>query len=162
VAAFRATLEEVTAADLIVHVRDISHPDTEAQRRDVEAVLDEIGVRGEGGAGIPTIEAWNKLDLLDAAEAERVAAEADRRGDVVALSALAGHGVDTLARTLGDMLTQGSRVHDIELSASDGAAIAWLHANGEVLTQESEGEILRLAVRLSEKDWARFAATQDG
>src|SRR3712207_9469357 len=81
VAAFRATLEEVISADLIVHVRDISHPDSDAQREDVEAVLVEIGAGGEGGA--PLIEAWNKIDLLEGEEAERVRAEETRREGVV-------------------------------------------------------------------------------
>src|SRR5207237_5748356 len=93
VAAFRATLEEVISADLIVHVRDISHPDSDAQRADVEAVLKEIGVE-EGGA--PRLEAWNKVDLLDAEAAARLRAEAARREDVVVLSALSGQGMGRL------------------------------------------------------------------
>ena len=91
VAAFRATLEEVVSADLIVHVRDISHPDSDAQRADVEQVLAEIGA-GEA----VRIEAWNKIDLLGAEEAARVRAEAARREDVAVLSALSGEGVEPL------------------------------------------------------------------
>ncbi len=90
VAAFRATLEEVISADLIVHVRDISHPDTEAQRQDVEQVLTEIGAMGEGEGRPPLIEAWNKIDRLEAEEAERVQAEAERRENVVRISASGG------------------------------------------------------------------------
>src|SRR5205085_2328870 len=92
VAAFRATLEEVVSADLIVHVRDISHPDSEAQRADVELVLREIGAQ----EGAPRLEAWNKTDLLADEEAARLRAEAARRDDVVLLSALTGEGTDAL------------------------------------------------------------------
>src|SRR3546814_17970930 len=92
VAAFRATLEEVVSADLIIHVRDISHPDSEAQRIDVERVLEEIGAAGEGDS--PLIEAWNKIDALPPNEAERIRAEAARQEDVAKLSAMTGVGVD--------------------------------------------------------------------
>jgi GTP-binding protein HflX len=153
VAAFRATLEEVTAADLIVHVRDIAHPDSDAQAQDVAAVLGEIGV-----AGIPMIEAWNKIDMLDPEAAERTAAEAARREDVVTLSALTGEGVDRLQRILSQRLGEGSRIRSVTLDAGDGAAIAWLHAHGEVIGKESGGAQVTLDVRLSEADWARFAA----
>lgn len=158
VAAFRATLEEVVSADLIVHVRDISHPDTDAQAADVEHVLAEIGVTGEGAA--PVIEAWNKVDVLDAPEAESVAAEAVRRDDVVLLSALTGNGVDVLAATLSARLTAGSRVRHIEIEAGDGAAIAWLHAHGEVISQSQSGETISVEVRLSEADWDRYCARE--
>ena len=156
VAAFRATLEEVVAADLVVHVRDISHPDREAQRADVETVLAEIGVAREEGARM--IEAWNKIDALDSDEAERVSAEAARREDVVTISALTGAGVDDLLGCAGRQLRSGASVRSISLSAGDGEAIAWLHAHGEVLGQEQDGLETRLEVRLSDADWARFQA----
>ncbi|WP_157217215.1 GTPase HflX [Flavisphingomonas formosensis] len=156
VAAFRATLEEVTSADLILHVRDIAHPDTDAQRSDVEHVLAEIGAIGEGGA--PMIEIWNKIDKLDAEAAAHVVAEAARRDDVMIVSALTGEGLDALRQGVSARLNHGSRIHTIMLPASDGAALAWLHANGEVLDQEAEGEHVAMNVRLSEKDWARFEA----
>jgi GTPase len=97
VAAFRATLEEVISADIIVHVRDISHPDTDAQREDVEQLLKEIGA-GEA-AGQPMLEAWNKIDLLLPEEAESVRAEAGRKDGVIPISALGGDGVADLVRT---------------------------------------------------------------
>jgi GTP-binding protein HflX len=156
VAAFRATLEEVITADIIVHVRDISHPDTEAQAADVDHVLAEIGATREGGA--PMIEAWNKLDALDEETRVRVLAEAGRAGDVVPISALSGEGVDALSRALSERLNRGARVHSFDLPASDGAAIAWLHSHGEVLSSDAEGETIHLDVRLSEADWARYAA----
>ena len=156
VAAFRATLEEVTAADVIVHVRDIAHPDSDAQAADVVAVLAEIGV--SEGQGAPMIEAWNKIDLLPPEDADAVSAEAARRDDVVPLSALSGEGVDDLRRTVSALLTKGSRVRTVTLNASEGARIAWLHAHGEVLGQEADGEQLTIDVRMTEPEWARFQA----
>jgi len=156
VAAFRATLEEVISADLIVHVRDISHPDSDAQRADVEQVLKEIGA-GEG-AGQALIEAWNKIDLLDAEEGERVRAEAARREDVVLISALTGAGIDNLLECAGEHLRKGSKLHTVTLAPAEGEAIAWLHAHGEVVSRRNEGVDTVLEVRISEADWARFEA----
>jgi GTP-binding protein HflX len=154
VAAFRATLEEVTTADIIIHVRDMSHPDTEAQAEDVAAVLAEIGATGEDG--VPMIEAWNKVDLLDEESADALRAEAARRDDAVVLSALTGDGVNDLRRAFSDRLSRGARVRTVRLSASDGAAIAWLHQNGEVLATDTSGEIVSVDVRISDVNWARF------
>jgi GTP-binding protein HflX len=156
VAAFRATLEEVTAADLILHVRDIAHPDSEAQRADVLAVLKEIGVGPEAGEGAPIIEVWNKLDALDPEAHERVVADAARDEDVIAISALTGEGIDDLRRDVAERLMAGARVHSIDLAAGDGGAIAWLHQHGEVLDQAMAGETLTMDVRLSPDEWARF------
>ena len=153
VAAFRATLEEVVAADLVIHVRDVSHPDHEAQRLDVEQVLAEIGAAGEG---VASIEAWNKIDAVPPDQAERIRAEAARREEVVVVSALSGRGVDDLLACAAEHLRKGSRVRKITLSAAAGEAIAWLHANGEVIDQRSEGLETEYEVRLSDADWARF------
>ena len=152
VAAFQATLEEVVAADILIHVRDIAHPDSEAQRTDVEAVLDEIGVAAE----TPRIEAWNKLDLLDAARRADVVAEASHRADVMAISALDGDGVAALIETVATRLTSGHRRYTIALDASDGAGAAWLHAHGEVLGQTSDGVETLVDVRLAAADHERF------
>ncbi len=160
VAAFRATLEEVISADLIVHVRDISHPDTEAQRQDVEQVLTEIGAMGEGEGRPPLIEAWNKIDRLEAEEAERVQAEAERRENVVRISAIGGEGVDRLIAAAAERLSEGNRLRRVTLSASDGEAIAWLHANGEIVDQRVDDLETELEVRLSDADWARFQNRQ--
>ncbi len=157
VAAFRATLEEVISADLIVHVRDISHPDAEAQREDVETVLAEIGAGGEGGALL--IEAWNKIDAPAPDALDRIRAEAARRDEVVLLSALSGEGIDDLLDCMAAHLRKGSSVRMVRLPAAvAGEAVAWLHANGEVLSQRSEGLETELEVRLSDADWARFDA----
>jgi len=154
VAAFRATLEEVVSADLIIHVRDISHPDSEAQRLDVEQVLEEIGAAGESGQ--PMIEAWNKIDLLGGEDAERVRTEAKRREDVVLISALTGDGVEGLLTCAAEHLRKGATVRTVRLPIDAGEAIAWLHANGEVLDQRPDTLETEYQVRLSEADWARF------
>ncbi|MGH6781578.1 MAG: GTPase HflX [Sphingomonadaceae bacterium] len=158
VAAFRATLEEVTAADLILHVRDIAHPDSEVQKADVEHVLREIGIDIAGEGGIPVLEAWNKADLLSGEAREEILGEAARREDVAVLSAISGEGVDDLRATVAACLTQRNRVRTIRVSQSDGAAIAWLHANGEVVDRVEEGDFIRFEVRLSDLDWGRFEA----
>ena len=113
VAAFKATLEEVVSADLLLHVRDIAHPDTEAQANDVEAVLTEIGVDDQ----TPRIEVWNKLDLLPD-EREAAVARAGREGDVVAVSASDGEGIDALIAHLSTTLTAAHRRYDMTLDAS--------------------------------------------
>jgi GTP-binding protein HflX len=155
VAAFRATLEEVNAADLIVHVRDVSHPDSDAQSADVETVLKEIGaIDGEGSA--PLIEAWNKIDALDDAARGQLRNAADRRADVIALSALTGEGIEDLRLLIAERLDRGSAVHDVRLRLSDGENLAWLHRNGSVLDQHVEGEIMHVSVKLSAIDWDRF------
>jgi GTP-binding protein HflX len=159
VAAFRATLEEVTTADIIVHVRDMSHPDSEAQAEDVARVLIEIGAVGEGES-TPMFEAWNKVDMLDAEAAAKLRAESARRDDAVVLSALTGEGVDDLRRAVSDRLSRGARVHTVRLPASDGAAVAWLHQHGEVLASDATGEVVNLDVRISDVDWARFEARE--
>ncbi|HEY0148475.1 MAG TPA: GTPase HflX [Allosphingosinicella sp.] len=158
VAAFRATLEEVISADLIIHVRDISHPDSDAQRADVEAVLSEIGARREGGA--PLIEAWNKIDVPNAEEQESIYAEAERREDVVVISARTGDGVEQLLHCAGEHLHKGARIRRVTLAADAGEAIAWLHAHGEVVSQSTEGMETEFEVRLSDADWARFQSRQ--
>lgn len=156
VAAFHATLEEVVDADIIIHVRDIAHEDTEAQREDVLSVLTEIGAGGEGGA--PVLEAWNKIDLLDPEDRAAREAEALKHDDIVLISALAGDGVETLIKILSDRLTSAHRLRHIELGMANGAAIAWLHSNGSVESERVEGERIALDVRLSDVNFARFQA----
>jgi GTP-binding protein HflX len=164
VAAFRATLEEVTAADLILHVRDIVHPDSDAQRADVLSVLREIGVGpdverdGEADLPAPILEIWNKLDALDPDERERLEGDAHRREDVVAISALTGEGMDGLRRIVANRLLKGSEVHHVTLPITDGAGLAWLHEHGEVLEQTADSETMALDVRLAPAEWDRFRA----
>ena len=154
IAAFRATLEEVQSADLVVHVRDMSHPDHEAQRDDVEDVLQSLGLADEGAP--PRLEAWNKVDLLSADERRRLLGEAARRDDVVTISALKGDGIDLLREKLAEKLRSGEQVHEVRLPAGQGDRIAWLHARGEVLNQQIDHDEVHLSVRLSPENWARF------
>ena len=158
IAAFRATLEEVREADLLVHVRDIAHPDSEAQREDVDDVLTSLGL-GEEGAP-PRIEAWNKVDLLAAEERERLRGEAGRREDVIAISAVTGEGLEALRECMAEKLRNGEQVHKIRLPTTDGSKIAWLHSRGEVLDQRLNHDELELSVRLSPDNWARFQALE--
>jgi len=166
VAAFRATLEEVTAADIILHVRDIANPDTESQKLQVLKVLGEIGiVDGEGGEPtIPVIEVWNKWDLLDKQRAaeldEIVAARTDDK--VIPVSALTGQGCDALLEAVSDALTSDARLYTFVLPAGDGQRIAWLHAHGEVVEETDGGEgpsgpQLRLQVKLSPREFGRYS-----
>ena len=153
VAAFRATLEEVASADLILHVRDIAHPDSDAQAADVEAVLASLGLDEDDSP--PRLEVWNKVDLLDDERREAVLADAGRK-NVVAVSALTGEGVEQLRQSLATELHSGAHTHHIQLDAADGTRAAWLHARGDVLDQRSDGDQLHLAVKLSPENWARF------
>ena len=165
VAAFRATLEEVTAADVILQVRDIANPESAAQKRQVIEILTELGViEGEGGhSKMPILELWNKWDLLDEGrrlELEPLAANDDA---VLPLSAVTGFGVEELRERLGRLLTSGARLHSITVPASDGARIAWLHRHGEVVAEAEagEGELRRIDVRLTDKEFGRFEALAD-
>jgi GTP-binding protein HflX len=156
VAAFRATLEEVVAADLILHIRDMAHPDSEAQAADVEAVLETLGLGKTDSP--PRLEVWNKIDTLDPVDRAALCNEADRRDDVIAISALTGEGIDRLRDAISAELTTGSQVHRLTLPAGEGERLAWLHSRGEVLDQQVDGDMLQLAVRLSPDNWARFQA----
>jgi len=158
IAAFRATLEEVREADLLVHVRNMAHPDREAQREDVDDVLSSLGLAEEGAP--PRMEAWNKVDLLHGDERERLYEEAGRREDVMPISAVTGEGLDALRERMAERLRSGEQVHQIRLSTSDGGRIAWLHSRGEVLDQKVDDDALELSVRLSPDNWARFQALE--
>ena len=154
VAAFRATLEEVAASDLILHVRDIAHPDSDAQAADVEAVLTSLGLSEENSP--PRMEVWNKLDMLPPEERNELLGEVERRENVAAVSALTGEGVDQLRETIAHLLHSGSQTHHVRLNAGDGTRIAWLHARGDVVEQHADGDQIHLAVKLSPENWARF------
>ena len=164
VAAFRATLEEVTAADVIVHVRDIASPESKAQRRQVLQVLEDLGLVEEGNAAkIPIVEVWNKWDLLSTERAtelrEIIAARPDEI--IVPTSALTGEGSSILLERIGAMLTAGAKLHQFVLPAADGQRLAWLHAHGEVIEEAEAGEgeagpERRLTVRLTPRELGRF------
>ncbi|OAN70379.1 GTPase HflX [Rhodobacteraceae bacterium EhC02] len=137
VAAFRATLEEVLGAHLIVHVRDISHPDTEAQARDVRDILASLGLSDS----VPLIEVWNKIDRLDPATREAVLASAARHDQVQAISAVTGEGLDALLAAMTAKLETARHPATINLSFAEGRKRAWLHDQGvvEAETQTDDG-----------------------
>lgn len=163
VAAFRATLEEVTAADAILHVRDMANPAHQAQKSQVMAVLAELGVvdRETGESAIPILEVWNKLDLLDGVLKEELTESADARDNVEIISALTGEGVDALLERVGALLTSKAKEMTFTVPLSDGRKIAWLHAHGDVLQEEDEGSsegvpMRKLIVRLNPKELGQF------
>jgi GTP-binding protein HflX len=167
VAAFRATLEEVTAADLILHVRDIASAETEGQKRQVLAVLEDLGVIPEEGgeSTIPILEVWNKWDLLEGSEADDLKAFVTEREDesVAMISALTGEGCDKLRAAIGEHLTVGAKLYTFLLPAQDGERLAFLHARGKIISEQVEedresGPMVRLQVKLSERELGRFAA----
>ena len=139
VAAFRATLEEVIEADIILHVRDVSHEDTEAQMQDVETVLRGLGI--EDDAGERMIEVWNKIDLLDAegrARLENLAARQPKEREPALVSAISGEGTDQLIAMIAQRLSRKRTEIALLLDPEDGAGISWLHRNTEVIERHTE------------------------
>ncbi len=158
VAAFRATLEEVISADIIVHVRDISHSETDAQRDDVLQILRDLGVLDdEDAANQPRmLEVWNKIDLLDAEKREDLSALARRHDDVLMISAQTGEGVDAFKAHLSALIAKGNLVRSVRLKASDGAALAWLHARGTINSQIVDEDLVTVEASLSRQLWGQF------
>ena len=139
IAAFRATLEEVVAADLLLHVRDVSHPETDAQYHDVVTVLADLGIDADSEAA-PILEVWNKADRLAAnSRAETALALTRRNRPAVLVSALTGEGIDALRAALDAEFGRHDEVFDLEIPASEGRLLSWLHANTEVIDQKTEG-----------------------
>ena len=164
VAAFRATLEEVTAADIICHVRDMANPAHSAQKKQVMEVLADLDVveRETGASEIPILEVWNKADLLGGEDLAKLR-EASEGQEAVLISAATGMGLDVLLARVAQMLTTTAKEITVILPLSDGRTIAWLHAHGEVLSEEGAGEgedgpLTRLTVRLNPKELGQYAA----
>jgi GTP-binding protein HflX len=148
VAAFRATLEEVLEADIILHVRDISHEDAEAQQRDVDAVLRQLGIDPHTGR---ILEVWNKIDLFSPEEREKLANIAARRGGehrCLLVSAETGEGVEALLAAIEDTLAATRVTLDLSIDASDGEGISWLHRNSEVLNKQLHDGRFDMTVRV--------------
>jgi GTPase len=163
VAAFRATLEEVVEADLVIHVRDAHHPDSEAQRGDVLAVLAALGLPDPALAGASEdrmIEAMNKLDLLDPTARAGLANHALRNPQSVALSAATGEGCATLLELIDRCLETAGRPLRLDVPLSDGKTLAWIYRHGEVLGRRDDNDAAHLSVRLSEPDIARLRHQQ--
>ncbi|MBV9687524.1 MAG: GTPase HflX, partial [Alphaproteobacteria bacterium] len=154
VAAFRATLEEVTEADIIVHVRDAHHPDSEAQRSDVLNVLEDLGLDQPIEEGL--IEAMNKIDLLDPTTRLGIAQQNLRNSHSVPLSAATGEGCDGLVELIDHRLEAGSRVVRLDVPLTDGKTLAWIYQRGEVLGRRDDNEAAHISARLPEEDIARL------
>ncbi|MDP7343113.1 MAG: GTPase HflX, partial [Alphaproteobacteria bacterium] len=154
VAAFRATLEEVGEADLILHVRDISHPESAEQRRDVHAVLAEMGLEQKVKAGL--VEVHNKLDLLSPAERGRLEAAAEQNSASVAVSALRGEGLDPLLTLIERELSRDRRIVTLKIGLADGATIAWLYRHGDVLNRSDDEAFAHFRVSLAPADAERL------
>ncbi len=154
VAAFRATLEEVLEADVLLHVRDISHPDSDAQKEDVLAVLSELGVAPE--AQDTMIEVWNKIDLMP--ETQRLlVAERPTGASEVPVSAITGEGIDHLLSRLDEALSRNFVEATLLIEAGDGAGLAWAYAHGDVASRyDLEDGSVRLDMSLSAKAFPGF------
>ena len=158
VAAFRSTLEEVIEADLIVHVRDISHPDSEAQANDVANVLREIGIEIHGDiSSSGLIEAWNKSDLLEENEKETLINNAARMANIVVISAMTGEGTGDLLSMIEKILGEGDELREISVEASKGREINWVYEHCDVLSRldAANGDIL-LNVRIPKPRHGEF------
>ena len=151
ISAFRATLEEVTSADVIIHVRDISHEDSAAQGEDVEAILASLGVDASDEAR--RIEVWNKIDLLSSGAKEALTNRAmliDARRRPVLVSALTGEGIDTLLALISERLAAGRSVVELSLDPADGQGLHWLYENAEIMRRDDDADGgIRLSVRVS-------------
>lgn len=159
VAAFRATLEEAMEADLLVHVRDIAHPDTEYQANDVHTILEQLS-KETGLDQPPTIEVWNKADALDLATREVLAKRAAGHNPPAAMvSALTGQGTDELLFVIEAALFRNRRLRHVTIPAADGRLHAWLHKNCEVASEHLSGESdYNLEVYMTDTDVARLQA----
>ena len=152
VAAFRATLEEVLAADIIVHVRDISHSESEEQAKDVRDILASLGITDE----TPQIELWNKIDNVDPDEAEALQLRASRQDDTFVASAITGQGLDAFLEDVATKLAEGIREERLLLSYEDGRKRAWLFEKGLVSEEKQTEDGYDLLVRWSPTDAAKF------
>lgn len=174
VAAFSATLEEVVTADVVIHVRDISHADREAQKKDVEAVLSDLHAASDGeasdnvgdGLDVPTgmmtnpLEALNKIDLIDEASGQEVALYAGRRPGCTAVSAVTGEGLDELLHAVDRCLARAQRTVRVDVALCDGANLAWLYRRGTVVERHDDDEQAHLTVSLEAADLARLEARE--
>ncbi|MEB8388320.1 GTPase HflX [Rhodobacteraceae bacterium KMM 6894] len=152
VAAFRATLEEVLSADLICHVRDISHPETESQKKDVEAILTSLKVNEE----TPRIEIWNKVDLLPEDERAALRTRAERHDDVQVLSAITGEGLPELVELIGGLLSAAARHETLVLPFADGRRRAWLFQRDLIQSETQGKDGYTLEVRWTAQQRAEF------
>lgn len=152
VAAFRATLEEVLEADLILHVRDISDPDSDAQAEDVGRILGELGVSD----ATPQFEVWNKLDLVQEDRQEVLETLAARQDTVFLTSAMTGEGLDPLLEAVATSLAGRVVTQELRLAYAQGRARAWLHEQGVIAEERQDEEGYALSVRWTPRQAAQF------
>jgi len=155
VAAFRATLEEVNEAHLILHIRDISHEDTESQKHDVYGVLEELGINADV---TPIIEVHNKIDLLDADQLLEKEIDLSHSKNCIAASAITGQGVDSVLEAIDHYFDSLLEKISVELAFSDGATLAWLYRHGTIFERCDDETVIRLVVGLSTADKGRLLA----
>ena len=155
VVAFHATLEEVTEADVLIHVRDVSHSDSDAQKDDVLKVLASLDLDDDNGA--PLIEVFNKSDLLNDEDRDHYANRAERSNNrMVLVSATTGEGLDRLTRALDEILSAKRQMMDLRISWRDVAELTWIYDHGEVLERKDKAEWVELKVMLDPADVLRF------
>jgi GTP-binding protein HflX len=158
VEAFRATLDEVREADLVLHVRDVASADSEAQQQDVAAVLETLGVGETSGRRV--LEVWNKVDLVSAGRREELKADARRRGAIL-VSAETGEGRENLLSRIGELLDSYPE-RTFHLAAEDGEALAWLYRHGRVVDRHQTDEGLSVTARLDPQALGRFEQMRPG
>lgn len=156
VAAFRATLEEVVSADLILHVRDIAHPDSERHAQDVREVLTELDIDEETYRS-RALEVWNKVDLVSEEDRTALGNVDARKDSVYAVSALTGEGINGLLGGIDAFLGAGEEALVIEMPVTAGDALAWLHRHGQVRDQHEIGGVLYVDAVLDAKHLGQFA-----
>lgn len=154
VAAFRATLEEVQEASVILHVRDIAQPDTDAEKEDVLAILRDLGIDTDRDERI--VEVLNKIDALPDRERKALLTKAKRQKNVVPVSALSGAGIDTLLETVDAYLGRDRKTLWVDIGVADGKALSWLYSHGEVMDRQDEEAFVRVKVSIEPADAERF------
>lgn len=157
VAAFRATLEEVISADIIIHVRDIAHPSTEAQKADVLQILSDLGINTDDTEGGPVIfELWNKCDKLSEEERTRLSEQASRMAHVFLLSAQTGEGVDAFIDALSAHILADGVTRTVHIDVGQGDALAWLHAKGKVVSVTQSDTEMAVTATMPQRNWGQY------
>ncbi len=154
--AFRATLEEVLAADIIVHVRDVANPDSPAQKQDVISVLQSLGLNNIENQP-HYIEVLNKIDLLDNSAKTELAASARKRRNTAVVSAVSGEGLADFLDKLDKTLSYHHRLAEVTINAADGALLAWLYKNSEILSSQQQNELFTFRIRIGESELQRLS-----
>lgn len=155
IAAFRATLEEVCSADLILHVRDMAHPDTAYQAQDVYQVLEELGITHPLESGL-LLEACNKVDLLPEEELHSLENQIKRDKNLVGISALTGQGIMNLLARMDEKLQEKGSLVQVTVPASEGQMLAWCYRQGVIVSRQDEGEEIHLTLRLTSPEKQKF------